>query len=134
VRRREARVIVGLGMDVVEVARIRRILEGPPERAQRFLARCFTDRERAFCDATRDRPVRLAARFAAKEAASKALGAPPGIGWRDVEVLRGEGAPALELRGAAAEAARARGVLRAHLTLTHDAGIAAAAVVLEGSG
>jgi holo-[acyl-carrier protein] synthase len=127
-------VIVGLGMDVVEVARIRRILDGPAGRAQRFLARCFTERERAFCEGARDRDVRLAARFAAKEAASKALGAPSGIAWHDVEVLRGEGAPALELRGVAGEAARALGVRRAHLTLTHDAGIAAATVVLEGSG
>jgi holo-[acyl-carrier protein] synthase len=127
-------VIVGLGMDVVEVARIRRILDGPPARAERFLARCFTERERAFCAAARDGAVRLAARFAAKEAAAKALGAPPGMGWQDVEVLRGGGAPALELRGAAAEAARALGVRRAHLTITHDAGIAAATVVLEGAG
>jgi holo-[acyl-carrier protein] synthase len=127
-------VILGLGMDVVEVARIRRILDGPPARAERFLARCFTDGERAFCAGTRDAAVRLAARFAAKEAASKALGAPPGIGWRDVEVLRGDGAPSLSLRGVAGEAARALGVRRAHLTLTHDGGIAAAAVVLEGVG
>jgi holo-[acyl-carrier protein] synthase len=125
-------VIVGLGIDVVEVARILRILEGPPARAERFLARCFTGGERAFCDGARDRAARLAARFAAKEAAAKALGAPPGIGWHDVEVLRGTGAPVLALRGRAGEAARARGVARAHLTLTHDAGIAAAAVVLEG--
>jgi holo-[acyl-carrier protein] synthase len=126
-------VIVGLGMDVVEVARIRRILDGPAGRAQRFLARCFTERERAFCEGTRDCAVRLAARFAAKEAASKALGAPPGIAWHDVEVVRGDGAPTVELRGVAGEAARVLGVRRAHLTLTHDAGIAAAAVVLEGA-
>jgi holo-[acyl-carrier protein] synthase len=124
-------VIVGLGIDVVEVARIQRILEGPPARAERFLARCFTDGERAFCDRARDRAARLAARFAAKEAASKALGVPAGVGWHDVEVLRGTGSPALALRGAAEAAARARGVARVHLTLTHDAGIAAAAVVLE---
>lgn len=124
--------IVGLGMDVVEIARIRRVLEGPAPRAERFVARCFTARERAFCDAVRDRAARYAARFAAKEAASKALGVPPGVGWHDVEVVREGGAPSLELRGAAAEAARRVGVARAHLTLTHDGGIAAAAVVLEG--
>ena len=125
--------IVGLGMDVVEIARIRRILEGPPERAERFLARCFTAAERAYCDGARDRAARYAARFAAKEAASKALGVPAGISWHDVEVVRGGGAPALALSGAAAEAAARLGA-RAHLTLTHDAGIAAATVVLEVAG
>jgi holo-[acyl-carrier protein] synthase len=127
-------VIVGLGMDVVDIARIRRILEGSPARAERFLARCFTERERAFCEPARDRAARYAARFAAKEAASKALGVPSGVGWHDVEVVREGGAPSLELRGAAAEAALRLRVARAHLTLTHDGGIAAAAVVLEGDG
>jgi holo-[acyl-carrier protein] synthase len=125
-------VIVGLGMDVVEVARIRRILGGPPEIARRFLARCFTDAERKYCDKFRDRAARYAARFAAKEAASKALGTPSGIGWLEVEVVRAEGAPALVLRGAAADTAQRMGVARTHLTLTHDGGIAAATVVLEG--
>ena len=124
--------IVGLGMDVVDVARIQRILEGPPARAERFLARCFTARERAYCDGARDRATRYAARFAAKEAASKALGAPPGIGWHDVEVRRDGGAPALELRGVAKEAAAQAGAERALVSLTHDAGVAAATVILEG--
>lgn len=126
--------IIGLGMDVVDIARIGRILGGPAERAERFLARCFTGRERAYCDRARDRATRYAARFAAKEAASKALGAPAGIGWHDVEVVRGEGPPSLVLSGVAERAARAAGVARAHLTLTHDAGVAAATVVLEGEG
>jgi holo-[acyl-carrier protein] synthase len=125
-------VIVGLGMDVVEIARIQRILDGPPDRRERFLARCFTADERAFCDAARDRAARYAARFAAKEAASKALGAPAGVGWHDVEVVRGDGAPSLALRGEAAAEARRRGAVRALLTITHDAGMAAAAVVLDG--
>lgn len=124
--------IVGLGMDVVEIARIRRILEGPPERAERFLARCFTAAERGFCDAARDRAARYAARFAAKEAAAKALGAPAGLSWHDVEVVRGDGPPALVLRGPAAAAAARLGVARPLLTLTHDAGVAAATVVLDG--
>jgi holo-[acyl-carrier protein] synthase len=125
-------VIVGLGMDVVEIARIRRILEGPPGRAERFLARCFTPGERAYCDEVRDRAARYAVRFAAKEAAAKALGAPAGIGWHDVEVRRATGAPSLELHGAAHGAAARLGVRRALVTLTHDAGVAAATVVLEG--
>jgi len=72
-----------------------------------------------------------AARFAAKEAASKALGVPEGIGFHDVEVLREGGAPSLRLSGVAARAASARGAARLHLTLTHDGGLALAAVVLE---
>jgi holo-[acyl-carrier protein] synthase len=125
-------VIVGLGMDVVEIARIRRILEGPRARSERFLARCFTARERAYCDGARDAGARYAARFAAKEAASKALGAPAGIGWHDVEVRRSGGAPSLELSGVAAEAAARLGARRVLVTLAHDAGVAAATVVLEG--
>ncbi|MFT3915900.1 MAG: holo-ACP synthase [Anaeromyxobacteraceae bacterium] len=124
--------IVGLGLDLVEIARIRRILEGPPETAERFLARCFTPGERAYCE-TGDRAARLAARFAAKEAASKALGVPKGIGFLDVEVVPAEGGPpALRLDGVASRAAAALGVSRALLTLTHDGGVAAAVVVLEG--
>jgi holo-[acyl-carrier protein] synthase len=123
--------IVGLGMDVVDVARIERILAGPPGRAERFLARCFTAAERAYCEPARDRATRYAARFAAKEAASKALGAPAGISWHDVEVARGEGAPSLVLRGVAAAAADRAGAARVLVTLTHDAGVAAATVILE---
>jgi holo-[acyl-carrier protein] synthase len=125
-------VIVGFGMDLVEIARIARLLEASPGRAERFLARCFTPAERAYCDARRDRAGRYAARYAAKEAAVKALGAPAGARWTDLEVLRAEGAPALELRGAAAAAAERLGVTRVLVTVTHDAGVAAAAVVLEG--
>jgi len=124
-------VIAGFGIDVVEVARIRRQIEGvPPARAERFLARCFTAGERAYCDARRDRATHYAARFAAKEAAMKALGAPEGIRFTDVEVVRDRGAPSLRLSGAAAGAARALGVAGSRLSLTHDAGIAAAGVVL----
>jgi holo-[acyl-carrier protein] synthase len=124
-------VIVGLGMDVVEIARIERILGGPAR--DRFLDRCFTAAERAYCDPARDRATRYAARFAAKEAASKALGAPAGISWHDVEVSREEGPPTLALRGVAAEVAAKAGATRVHVTLTHDAGVAAATVILETS-
>lgn len=124
--------ILGLGMDVVEVGRIARLLEGPAGRAASFLARCFTSAERAFCDARRDRATAYAARFAAKEAAVKALGAPRGVSWQDFEVTRVEGrAPSLALSGRAATAASRLGVVRAHLTITHDGGVAAAVVVLE---
>ncbi len=124
--------ILGVGMDVVEIARIARIVAGSPGVAERFLARVFTPGERSYCEGRQDRAGRLAARFAAKEAAVKALGAPPGLRWTELEVVRGEGAPALALHGAAAAAARERGVTRIHLTLTHDAGVAAATVILEG--
>ena len=126
--------ILGVGLDVVEVARIRRLVgtDSPPETARRFLDRCFTEGERRFCDGRADRATPYAARFAAKEAASKALGAPAGIHWTDVEVLREEGAPRLRLAGVAERVAQERGVTRIHLSLTHDAGIAAAVVVLEG--
>jgi holo-[acyl-carrier protein] synthase len=123
--------IVGLGMDLVEVARIARIITSPV--GERFLARVFTPEERAFCDRVRDRATRYAARFAAKEATSKALGVPAGIGFLDVEVTRGEGAPRLLLSGMAARAAAALGAARVHLTITHDAGIAGATVVLEST-
>ncbi|HTT70547.1 MAG TPA: holo-ACP synthase [Anaeromyxobacteraceae bacterium] len=121
--------IVGLGMDLVEVARIARLLGSPL--GERFLARVYTPGERAFCDPWRDRATRYAARFAAKEAASKALGAPRGIAFLDVEVERGEGPPRLLFSGVAARAAGRLGAARAHLTLTHDGGFAAATVVLE---
>jgi len=129
--RKALRMILGFGLDVVEVARIARQLES--RSAERFLARIFTERERSFCDQFRDRANRYAARFAAKEAASKALGVPPGIAFLDVEVVRERGAPRLVLSGVAGEAARALRVEKAHLTLTHDGGVAAAAVILEGS-
>ena len=124
--------IAGLGIDVVEVARIARVLASPS--AERFVARVFTVRESAYCAARRDRAVHYAARFAAKEAASKALGVPDAIRFHDVEVVRQDGAPRLVLAGAAERAARALGVTRVHLSLTHDGGVAAAAVVLESGG
>ncbi len=124
--------ILGIGMDVCEVARIQRILDAPA--ADRFVERCFTPGERARCDARRDRATCYAARFAAKEAASKALGVPPRIAYTDVEVVREDGGPRLALSGVAEAAARALGVERVHVSITHDAGVAAAPVVLEGSG
>jgi holo-[acyl-carrier protein] synthase len=122
-------VIIGLGIDVVAIARIGRVLGS--SHGAHFVERTFTPGERAFCDARRDRATHYAARFAAKEAASKALGVPEGIGFHDVEVTRDRGAPALRLTGVAARTAAARDVARLHLTLTHDGGLAVAAVVLE---
>jgi holo-[acyl-carrier protein] synthase len=127
-------VILGLGIDVVEIGRIARLLEGPPALAGRFLSRCFTPGERAFCEAHRDRAARYAARFAAKEAAVKALGAPRGVSWQDLEVTRAEGrAPTLAISAKAAAAGKRLGVARIHLSITHDGGMAAAVVVLESA-
>ncbi len=121
--------IVGLGIDVVEVARIARVLASPA--ADRFVARVFTDAEATYCRPRRDGALHFAVRFAAKEAASKALGVPDGIRFLDVEVARDGAAPRLVLHGVAEDAARRLAVTRVHLSLTHDAGVAAAVVVLE---
>jgi holo-[acyl-carrier protein] synthase len=120
--------ILGLGMDICSVARIQKILEGP--RAERFLERVYTQAERALCGARADAASAYAARFAAKEALVKALGAPPGIRWQDMEVVREGGPPRFRLSGVAlAEMEKRRA--EALLALTHDAGVAAATVVLQ---
>jgi holo-[acyl-carrier protein] synthase len=121
--------VVGLGMDVCAVERIRQILTGP--RAERFLDRVFTPAERQLCSARSDAASAYAARFAAKEALVKALGGPEGLRWQDIEVARApNGAPGFNLSGFALEAVTEKRA-RALLALTHDAGIAAATVVLE---
>lgn len=120
--------ILGLGMDICAVARIQRILDGP--RAERFLERVYTQAERALCGARADAASAYAARFAAKEALVKALGAPPGITWQDMEVVREGGPPRFRLSGVAlAEMEKRRA--EALLALTHDAGVAAATVILQ---
>lgn len=115
--------IVGVGVDVVDVARLARALERTP----RLAGRLFTAAER-------DRPVAsLAARFAAKEAVAKALGAPGGLSWQDAEVVQlAGGRPVLRVSGGVAQEAQAQGIARWHLSLSHDAGVATAVVVAEG--
>jgi holo-[acyl-carrier protein] synthase len=120
--------ILGLGMDICSVARIQKILEGP--RAERFLERVYTEAERALCGVRADAASAYAARFAAKEALVKALGAPPGIRWQDMEVVREGGPPRFRLSGVALEVMEKRRA-EALLALTHDAGVAAATVVLQ---
>jgi holo-[acyl-carrier protein] synthase len=120
--------IAGLGLDICSIERIQRIITGP--RAEAFLARVYTDNERAFCAQRHDAASAFAARFAAKEALVKALGAPPGIRWRDMEVVRGAGMPRFALSGVAREVMEQRRV-DALLTMTHDAGVAAATVILQ---
>jgi holo-[acyl-carrier protein] synthase len=127
--------ILGIGIDVCDVDRLRRALSGAA--GSRLRARVFTDAEQSYCEArNRGRFASYAARFAAKEAAMKALGTgwADGIGWRDFEVVRdGEGRPTLALHGRAAALARRRGMARWLLALSHDGGAAVASVVVEGA-
>jgi holo-[acyl-carrier protein] synthase len=115
-------VIVGIGIDVVDVARFGDSLERTPGL-----------RERLFTDAERTLPLAsLAARFAAKEALAKALGAPHGLQWHDCSVAKDDaGRPRLHLTGSVAAAAASLGAASFHLSLSHDAGIASAVVVAE---
>ncbi len=116
--------VIGVGIDVVEIDRFEASLERTPGLRERL----FTPAE-----ATRG-PASLAARFAAKEAVAKALGAPVGMAWHDAEVVSEDsGRPLLELRGTVRARADALGVTSVHLSLSHDAGIASAVVVLEGA-
>ena len=115
--------ILGLGIDVVAIARFEEALERSPG----FLERVFTPAERELGTAS------LAARWAAKEALAKALGAPGGMSWQDCEIARIEGgAPVLSVRGTVAARAAALGITGFHVSLSHDAGIASAVVIGEG--
>lgn len=125
--------IAGIGVDACEIARLRRALAGPA--AARFVARVFTAGEQAYCDARgRGRVQSYAARFAAKEAAMKALGTGwgRGVGFRDVEIVReGDGAPRLVVHRTAARIAARRRIVRWHVTLTHTRTTAIAWVLCE---
>lgn len=114
---------MGIGVDVVDVARFEASLERTPA----LRARLFTENERGL--AVRS----LAARFAAKEAVAKAIGAPPGLSHLDAEVCSGAyGRPELHVSGRVAEVAATLGVTRWHVSLTHDGGVAIAYVIAEG--
>ena len=117
--------IVGVGVDVCDVARFESSLRRTPSL-----------RERLFTDGERGLPAHsLAARVAAKEALAKALDAPAGLAWHDAEVVtESSGRPVLVLRGSVLAVAERLGVVRTHLSLSHDAGIATAFVVLECAG
>jgi holo-[acyl-carrier protein] synthase len=124
--------IVGTGNDIAEVRRVRAALENP-RTGKRFRARVFTPAEQAYCEARgRGRFESYAARFAAKEAAMKALGRGWGrdVGWLDIEVVRARGErPEIVLAGKAAAYAAAIGVARLHVAITHTAEIALANVI-----
>jgi holo-[acyl-carrier protein] synthase len=123
--------IVGTGIDIAEVQRIRQAIE---RFGGRFLRRVFTDEEMRYCDSKANRIERYAARFAAKEAAMKALGTGwnHGIRWRDVEVRRQPGGrPTILFHGKAAEFAARLGAVHVALSLSHTAEQAIAQVILE---
>ena len=121
--------IVGLGIDVASVERVARALE---RFGDKLWERVLTSSEQKALAARGDRAVALAGRFAAKEAFAKALGAPRDVWWQSVEVSTGAlGAPSLSLSGPAEERAKRLGVTKSWVSITHDAGIAAAVVVLE---
>jgi holo-[acyl-carrier protein] synthase len=117
--------IVGIGVDIVDLARFALSLERTPHLRDRL----FTALERAA------KPESLAAAFAAKEAVAKSLGAPGDLQWHDVEVRHDDlGRPYLLVTGSVAAAAAARGILRWHVSLSHDGGAAVAMVIAEGDG
>jgi holo-[acyl-carrier protein] synthase len=121
-------VIVSVGNDVVLVERFARALQRTPLLADRL----FTEAERTTTSGNERSPESLAARFAAKEAVAKALGAPVGLHWHDCEVVVDpDGRPWLTVSGTVAQAAADLGIQRWHLSLSHDGGIASAVVIAE---
>jgi holo-[acyl-carrier protein] synthase len=123
-----AGVIVGVGIDVVPVARFAEALERTPSLA----ARLFTAAEQVTDSGAARSAESLAARFAAKEALAKAIGGGGGMLWTDAEISTDElGRPHLAVRGTVAERAGSRGVTHWHVSLSHDGGIASATVIAE---
>ena len=125
--------IAGVGIDLVDIARVDRLLDAKGERA---LRRLFTADEVAYALARPLPAQHLAARLAAKEAAFKALSGNSlarGIGWKDIEVVRGDEHPTLTLHGRAADRAAELGVTSIWVSLTHSATTAGAVVVLESA-
>ena len=116
--------IVGVGIDVVDIERFGATLDRTPALRQRL-----------FSPAEQHLPLRsLAARFAAKEALAKALGAPVGLSWTDVTVFRADdGRPHLQVQGTVQDEITRLGIAHLHVSLSHDAGIASAVVVAEGA-
>ena len=123
--------IVGVGMDATDIPRI---AETYARYGERFLRRVFTDGEIAYCTQRRDPVPHLAGRFAAKEAAMKALGTghSRGVLWKDVEVVRLWGPPQLQFHGGAARRAERMNVKKSLLTITHSETLAIAQVLLIG--
>jgi len=128
---KEGRLIVGLGLDIAEIDRIEAAItrHGAP-----ILERLYTAAEVAYCERHRNKFERYAGRFAAKEAAMKALGTGwrRGVRWRDIEVIRERsGKPSLALKGAAKQIAEGLGAKNISLTITHSGNLALAEVIFE---
>lgn len=124
--------IIGIGIDVVEVKRIERALRG----STALLHRVFTSSEQAYCSGRKTQYQNYAGRFAAKEAALKALGTGwrEGIRWTDVEVLNGDnGQPLLTVHGKASQILEQTGADYTHISISHSQDYAVAVVVLEKS-
>lgn len=124
--------VIGTGIDIVETARVRDSLE---KFGDRFLNRCFLPDEVAYCRSMKFPELHLAARFAAKEAISKAFGTGIGkkLGWKDMEIRKREsGEPYAVLHGKGGELARARGVTDVFVSLSHCKEYAAAHAVIVG--
>src|ERR1700741_5041770 len=123
--------VIGVGIDVIQNQRIRESLEkfGP-----RFLKRIYTEIETGYCNNCADPEIHFAARFAAKEAAFKALGTgwAAGVTWKDIEVERlATGKPELHMHGEALSKATGMGAKRFYVSLTHDQLVSCAVVILE---
>jgi holo-[acyl-carrier protein] synthase len=124
--------IVGLGIDIAEVARVKAAIE---RHGETFLRRLYTPKEREYCERFKNKYERYAGRFAAKEAAMKALGTgwSRGVRWVDVEVVREKsGKPTIKLAGEANNVAERMGVKNIALSITHTADQAFAQVIFEG--
>ncbi len=123
--------ILGVGVDIVDVTRISSLRT---KHGNRFLARIFTRDEAAYCESRQNPSRHLAARFAAKEAAMKALGTgfAKGIRFKDIEVCKTQGRPGIILHEKALELSEELGVSRMHLSISHDGLYATALVILEG--
>jgi holo-[acyl-carrier protein] synthase len=125
--------LLGIGMDIVETKRIAESIE---RFGDRFLQRVFLPGEIAYSQSMKFPHLHLAARFAAKEAVSKAFGTGIGreLGWRDIEIVREPGGqPRVQLHGRAADYAKARGVQAIHVSLSHTDDYAAANAVIMGT-
>jgi holo-[acyl-carrier protein] synthase len=123
--------IAGIGVDLCEVDRMESAIA---RHGERLLARIYTEGERAYCESKANRMERFAGRFAAKEAAMKAIGTGwrRGVGWRDFEVTRAaSGQPVIVFHGVARRIADELGVTRALVSITHIRSLAMAQVVLE---
>ena len=125
--------IIGLGLDATDIPRIRATIE---RYGERFLRRIFTSGEIAYCQRRREPAIHFAGRFAAKEAAMKALGTghSRGVFWRGIEVVRHGGPPQLRFHGGAAARFAAMGATGSLLTLTHSQELAIAHVLLVRGG